>query len=137
MPLSRNALIDLAVDGYFGNVGRRDIAALLGNMAEDVSMQVPSMGIRFADKQAIADHFDDFLDAYSAVSVDDFIVTADIENQSVAVRFRITLTPSDGGEPRVMRNCNFFEIDAAGRIRAITNYMSGQIEAGFHAGVSR
>ncbi|MEO1168618.1 MAG: nuclear transport factor 2 family protein [Pseudomonadota bacterium] len=137
MTLSRDALIDLAVDGYFGNVGRRDITALLGNMAEDVSMQVPSMGIRFADKQAIADHFDDFLGAYSTVTVDNFIVTADVENQSVAVRFRIRLTPSDGGEPRVMWNCNFFEIDPAGRIQAITNYMSGQIEAGFHAGVSR
>ncbi|QLC22658.1 nuclear transport factor 2 family protein [Parasphingopyxis sp. CP4] len=137
MPLTREALINLAVDGYFGNVGRRDIAALLDNLADGVAMAVPSLGIRFRDKQAIADHFVDFLDAYSKVEVDDFAVTADIETQSVAVRFRITLTPSNGDESREMRNCNFFEIDETGKIADITNYMSGQIEAGFHAGVTR
>lgn len=74
-PLTREQLIETTVDGYFGNVGRRTIAPLLDNLADSVSMIVPSMGIAFADKQAIADHFDDFLETYSDVAVDQFEVT--------------------------------------------------------------
>ena len=59
MPLSRNDPINLALDGCFGKAARRDTEALLANLAEDITMQLLSMGSRFADKQAIANHFDD------------------------------------------------------------------------------
>lgn len=60
---------------------------------------------------------------------------ADVENQSIAVRFRIRLTPRTGDDPREMRNCNFFVINTARLIQTIVNYMSGTISSGFSAGV--
>jgi ketosteroid isomerase-like protein len=138
MPLTRADLEDLAVSRYFGNVAAGRIDAMLAILANDAVMAVPPLGIAYEGRAAIAAHFEEFVAVYSGVAFEDFKVTADAGTQSVAVRFRVTLTRADGGTPVVMRNCNFFTVRPDGLVGEVVIYMSAAPQEGFQAGsVSR
>jgi ketosteroid isomerase-like protein len=138
VPQSREQLEALAVEHYFGNVAAGRIDAMLNIFADDAVMAVPTLALAYEGKAAIAAHFAEFMRVYSNVAFADFKVTADTETQSVAVRFRVTLTPADGGAALVMRNCNFFTVGSDGRIVDVVIYTSATPQEGFRAGsVSR
>lgn len=134
--LSSHALRKLAVEGYFGRVVARDMAGLMGNISEDATMVIPPLGISFEGKDAIAAHFEEFLDSYAAIAIDRYETTADPENGTVAVRFRIQLTSTANGNETELRNCNFFHCTAAGQIERIVIYMSDLPAEGFAAGAT-
>lgn len=127
--LRREELVDLAIDGYFGSVARRDTGRLATLIAPGCVMRVASAGIAYEGQQAILDHFEDFLGTYGRIEFADFDATADEAAQKVAVRFTITLFGED--DPIVMTNCNFFSIDEEGRIGNVAIYMSDLPDKGF------
>ncbi|SIN61194.1 SnoaL-like domain-containing protein [Parasphingorhabdus marina DSM 22363] len=135
--LSSEALRKLAVDGYFGRVVARDMDGLMGNISPDATMAIPPLAIAFKGKEAIAAHFQEFLESYAPIDIDDFQTTADPENGTVAVRFHIALTSVADGSRTDMHNCNFFHCDAAGQIEKIVIYMSDLPTEGFAAGATR
>ena len=135
MPLTHDELETRAVDGYFGSVNRRDTETLLGHLAPGCVMHVVSAGIRYEGKQAIVDHFDEFLEEYPEIAFADFQPTADEPCQKVAVRFTITLTDR-AGEETVMTNCNFFDLDDEGRFAHVAIYMSDLPPKGFDKGAA-
>jgi ketosteroid isomerase-like protein len=134
MPLSRDELIDLAVNRYFGNVARRDMAGVMAIFAQDAVMRVMTLGARYQGKAAIKAHFDEFLAVYAQAQFADFQPTADVAGQSVAVRFTITLTPADGSAAITMTNCNFFDLGPYGQVQNVSIYMSAAPSRGFDAG---
>lgn len=135
MPLSRDALVSLAVDGYFGNVAARRLDAILANFAPDAVMAVPTMAIAYRGLNAIRTHFEDFFASYKAGRFQDFTATADPVTQSIAVRFTVILSDASGAELR-MTNCNFFDLDDSGRFARVTIYTTATPTAGFTAGAS-
>lgn len=129
MALSRAELVDQAVEGYFGSVMRRDIGRIAELLADECVMRVVSAGITYDGKQAILEHFEDFLGSYHKVTVSDFQPQADAELQQAAVRFTITLHGES--QPITMTNCNFFTFDAQGHFTEVAIYMSDLPEKGF------
>jgi len=127
--LSHDQLIDIAVDGYFGSVARRDVDRLVSLLAPTCVMHVVSADIVYDGKPAIVEHFDDFLSTYHRITITDFDATADVARQKVAVRFAITLYGD--GNPIRMTNCNFFTIDDSGRFSHVAIHMSDLPEKGF------
>lgn len=135
--LSSNDLRRLAVDGYFGRVVERDMEGLMENLSSNATMVIPPLGISFTGKPAIHQHFVEFLDSYSGISIDEFESTADPENGTIAVRFHIQLTSAADGTETSLRNCNFFHCTATGQIEKIVIYMSGLPTEGFDAGARK
>lgn len=135
--LSSDALRRLAVDGYFGRVVARDMAGLMDNISPDASMIIPPLGIAFEGKPAIGKHFEEFLESYQRVDIDEFETTADPENGTIAVRFRIQLTSTADGSETEMHNCDFFHCNADSLIEKIVIYMSDLPTEGFAAGATR
>ncbi|MEO0440882.1 MAG: nuclear transport factor 2 family protein [Pseudomonadota bacterium] len=135
--LSSDALRRLAVDGYFGRVVARDMAGLMGNISPEATMVIPPLGIAFEGKPAIGTHFEEFLESYKKVDIDEFETTADSGNGTVAVRFRIQLTSTADGSETELHNCNFFHCNADGQIEKIVIYMSNLPTEGFAAGATR
>lgn len=129
MALSREQLVERAVDGYFGSVSRGDGDTVASLLAPECRMHVVTAGIVYDGKQAIIEHFDDFLGEYERIEFADFDPTADEDAQKVAVRFTITL--HDGEGSLTMTNCNFFTLDEQGHFKEIAIYMSDLPDKGF------
>lgn len=129
MALGHQELVDIAVDGYFGSVARRDTDRIAEILAPECIMRVVSAGIVYDGKPAILEHFEDFLGSYDRIEFEGFNPTADERAQKVAVRFTIIL--HDGAESLTMTNCNFFTLDQQGRFTEIAIYMSDLPDKGF------
>lgn len=129
MALSREQLVERAVDGYFGSVARGDGDTVASLLAPECRMHVVTAGIVYDGKAEIVAHFDDFLGEYERIEFADFNATADETAQKVAVRFTITL--HDGENSLTMTNCNFFTLDDKERFAEVAIYMSDLPEKGF------
>lgn len=132
--MTRDELETLAVERYFGSVGRRDLATIAALFTDDAVMRVVNGGFAYRGRAAIIEHFEEFLAVYPTIKVDDFRVTADPETRSVAVRFRIALT--DAESTQTLTNCNFFYCREDGLVEEVAIYSSAPLGAGFGAGAS-
>lgn len=135
MAHSKATLFDMATDGYFGNVGRKDMPAVLAPFDDDAIMEVIGRGVFFKGKAAIEAHFKEFLEAYDSIAVEIFDCTVDETEQRMCTRFKIDLT-SPGGAVHTMVNLNHFQVSSDGLIDYVRIYMSDAPRDGFEDGNS-
>lgn len=135
MPYDAKTLSHMATDGYFGNVGRKDIEAVMAPFAQNAVMEIIGKDVLFNGKRAIRAHFEDFLEAYKDIAVEIFDCTVDVEAQRMCTRFQIALTPASG-EVHTMRNLNHFQVSPDGEITYVRIFMSDTPRDGFAQGNS-
>lgn len=133
MPHGQAQLRHMATDGYFGNVGRKDMAAVLAPFHEDAIMEVIGHDVFFKGKPAIKAHFEEFLEAYDTIAVEILDCTVDESAQRMCTRFQIDLT-SPNGDVHTMRNLNHFQLAENGQIHYVRIYMSDAPRGGFEDG---
>lgn len=133
MPLSHDQLITLSTDGYFGNVGKRDIEAVMQAFADTATMTVVGQAIHYPSKAAIRAHFVDFLNTYSRIDVTVLHAMADEQAQRAAVHFEIKLV-TNAKPLQTMRNANHFKMNGDGKIEQVHIFMTGTPGDGFSAG---
>ncbi|MEO0411991.1 MAG: nuclear transport factor 2 family protein [Pseudomonadota bacterium] len=133
MALSRDELLDIAIQRYFIGCNNHDLKQVLGTFSEDCVMWFPATKFRYDGKAPLRTHFKDFLGTFPKVNFHNFINTVDPETQSIVSRFKVQLI-DDEGEETMMRNCNFFYVNDDGLFKEIVIYNTSPIQKGFEAG---
>lgn len=121
--LSRDELIDLALNRYFAAVDRKDMDAALACFHDEALFTVQTSHTRHAGKAAIARMFEDFFATYATIIHRDFTCTVDAEHGRIAASFEAVLTGHDG-TVTTLNNTNFWRV-RDGRFQEIHVYMSG------------
>ena len=121
---SREQLIDLAVQKYFGNVDRKNMQAILDCCHEDVAFTIQTDNLTHSGHAGVRKMFDNLFGNYETIWHGDFEVAADAETQTVSARFNVFLKDAQGNETR-LRNCNFWYVED-GKFRRVFVYMSGE-----------
>ena len=122
--LSREQLIDLALNRYFGNVDAKNLDAVLDCFHDEALFTVQTEFTRHAGKGAIRRMFIDFMGAYEAIVHKDFTCTVDEVNGRIAASFEAVLTAADGSKVSFF-NTNFWRI-RDGKFQEVYVYFSGQ-----------
>ena len=121
--LSREALIDLAVTRYFGQVDSKNLDATLACFNDEALFCVQTAFTRHAGKAAIGRMFTDFFEAWETIVHKDFVCTVDEKNGRIAASFEAVLTAADGQVTRFF-NTNFWRV-RDGRFQEVYVYFSG------------
>lgn len=122
--LSREELIDLAINKYFGSVDKKDIEATLACFNEEALMCTQTSFDRHAGKPAIRRMFEDFLGAWETIVHRDFTCTVDETNGRITASFIADLTDADGNVT-TFHNTNFWRV-RDGRFQEVYVYFSGE-----------
>ncbi|TAM41310.1 MAG: nuclear transport factor 2 family protein [Rhodanobacter sp.] len=122
--LTRQQLVDLAVDKYFGNVDKKNMDAVLACMNEDTVVTIQTDHLDHKGIKGVRKMFETLFSTYKKTRHYGFEVTADAENQTVATRFNVTLEKPDGTFDPPMKNCNFFYVEN-GKFRRYVVFMDG------------
>ncbi len=121
--LSREQLIRLATQTYFGNVDAKNIEATLDCFNDEALFCVQTSFTRHAGKAAIRRMFEDFFGGFSSIVHKDFVCTIDESHGRIAASFEAVLTGHDGQVTR-LSNTNFWRV-RDGRFQEVYVYMSG------------
>lgn len=121
--LSRDALVDLAVNRYFANVDAKKLDATLDCFNDEALFCVQTAFTRHAGKAAIERMFVDFFGAWKTIVHKDFTCTVDEKNGRIAASFEAVLT-ADNGEVTRFFNTNFWRV-RDGRFQEVYVYFSG------------
>ncbi|MEM7278400.1 MAG: nuclear transport factor 2 family protein [Pseudomonadota bacterium] len=135
MPLDRTALVDLAVQRYFVACNKGDLETVLATFAPDCRVRFASGEFEYRGAEALEAHFNEFRETFSVIDFHDFESLVDIEKQSIAVRFEVTLVDQQG-DTTTMRNCNIFKVNNKGLFSDIVVYNTAPLDEGFAAGNS-
>jgi ketosteroid isomerase-like protein len=122
--LSREQLIDLALNRYFGQVDAKNLDAVMECFNEEALFCVQTEFTRHAGKDAIRRMFTDFMGAYEKIVHKDFVCTVDEVNGRIAASFEAVLTSADGSSVSFF-NTNFWRI-RDGKFQELHVYFSGQ-----------
>lgn len=122
--LTRQQLIELGCEKYFGNVDRKNMDGVLACMHDDCVVTIQTDNLAHPGIDAIRRMFENLFAGYEEIWHGDFEVTADEENQTVSMRFNVRLVDAKGQETR-LSNCNFFYVEG-GRFRRYFVFMSGE-----------
>ena len=121
--LSREELIDLAINRYFGNVDQKNLAATLDCFNNEALFCVQTEFTRHAGKAEIERMFVDFFAAWETIVHKDFTCTADALNGRIAASFEAVLTLPNG-EATSFHNTNFWRV-RDGKFQEVYVYFSG------------
>lgn len=128
-PLSRDELIDLAINKYFANVDAKNLDAVLDCFHDEALMCTQTAFARHSGKEEIKRMFTDFMGAWDKIVHKDFTCTVDEKNGRIAACFEAVLTAEDGSETHLF-NTNFWRIrtgsDGQARFQEVYVYMSGE-----------
>lgn len=142
--MNRIDYIRLVEEDYFGHVVRPNLERILACFTDDAVITIfhgddPASVFRAApgpDDAPLRGYFDYVFDTYTVDGYSNFRHFVDVEVQSVASMFDVTLTPKPGSEPakegvgtQTLHNCNFFEC-ANGRFRNVVIYYANPATAG-------
>lgn len=122
--LSRAQLIDLALQRYFANVDRKDMAAVLDCFHEEALFCVQTAYTRHSGKNEIRRMFEDFFAAWADIVHKDFVCTVDEKNGRITASFEAVLTGHDGREVSFF-NTNFWRI-REGKFQEVYVYFSDE-----------
>lgn len=122
--LTREQLIDLATQKYFGNVDRKAMQPVLDCCHEDVSFTIQTDHLTHSGHVGVRKMFENLFGGYEQIWHGDFEVAADVETQTVCARFNVLLTDAQGVETH-LRNCNFWYVED-GKFRRVFVFMSGE-----------
>ena len=135
MALTREQLIDMAVEQYFEGSNNHDAHSMVGPLSDDCVMWFNAAKYIYHGKAAIFDHLDDFAKSFKVVKFHKYVTVVDVESQSIAVRFIVDLEDYDG-EKLSMRNCNYFHANEEGKFYEVAIFNSAPIQKGFEVGSS-
>jgi|TARA_R110001606_G_scaffold13234_7_gene57785 ketosteroid isomerase-like protein len=121
--LSRDELIQLATETYFGNVDAKNMEAALDCFHDGALFCVQTDFTRHSGKEEIRRMFEDFFGAYETIVHRDFTCTVDEANGRIAASFVAELTDADGGVT-LLNNTNFWRV-RDGKFQEVYVYMSG------------
>jgi ketosteroid isomerase-like protein len=121
--LSRDELIQLATETYFGNVDAKTMDAALDCFHDGALFCVQTDFTRHSGKEEIRRMFEDFFGAYETIVHRDFTCTVDEANGRIAASFVAELTDADGGVT-LLNNTNFWRV-RDGKFQEVYVYMSG------------
>lgn len=121
--LSRDQLIDLAINRYFARVDAKDLEATLACFHDEALFTIQTSFTRHAGKAAIRRMFEDFFAGWAKIVHKDFIVTVDEANGRIAACFEAVLDGHDGSVTR-LSNTNVWRV-RDGKFQEVYVYMSG------------
>jgi ketosteroid isomerase-like protein len=121
--LSRDELIQLATQTYFGNVDAKNIEAALDCFHDGALFCVQTDFTRHSGKAEIRRMFEDFFGAYERIIHRDFTCTVDEAHGRITASFVAELTDAEGGVT-LLNNTNFWRI-RDGKFQEVYVYMSG------------
>ncbi|UVO50727.1 nuclear transport factor 2 family protein [Sphingomonas sp. SUN019] len=121
--LSRDALVDLAINRYFAHVDAKDMATVLDCFNDEALLTTQTSFTTHAGKPAIERMFADLFGAWETLVHKDFTITVDEMNGRIAASFEAVLTDADGGVTHLF-NTNFWRV-RDGRFQEVHVYMSG------------
>lgn len=121
--LDRDGLIDLAINKYFGNVDKKDMAATLACFHDSAQFTVQTSFTVHNGKAEIERMFADFFGGYETIIHRDFTCTVDEKNGRIAANFVAELI-DDKGETTLLYNTNFWRI-RSDQFQEVYVYMSG------------
>ena len=133
MALTREQLIEMAVDKYFIGSNNHDAAQMCSVLSEDCVMRFTAAKYIYYGREAIFAHLDDFAKSFKTVNFHSFVNVVDVPSQSIAVRFQVDLEDHDG-EELSMSNCNFFQANDEGLFEDCLIFNSAPIQKGFEVG---
>ena len=127
--LSREELIDLALNKYFAQVDAKNLDAVLDCFHDEALMCTQTAFARHSGKAEIKRMFTDFMGEWDKIVHKDFTCTVDVKNGRIAASFEAVLTAADGSETHLF-NTNFWRIrigsDGKARFQEVYVYMSGE-----------
>jgi len=135
MKLTREKIIDLAVNKYFIGLNNHDVKSATDVMSEDCVMWFSAAKYRYEGRAANITHLTEFTDNFGIINFHKFVNIVDVEARSAAIRFQVDLTDNDG-EFLSMSNSNWFHFNEDGLIKEIIIYNAAPLEKGFEAGSS-
>ena len=133
MSLTREKMIDMAVNKYFVGLNNHNVKSATDVMSEDCLMWFTAAKYRYEGRAANITHLTEFTESFKVIDFHNFINVVDVNNRSIATRFHIDLTDHDD-ELLSMSNCNWFQFDEQGLIKDILIYNSAPLQKGFEAG---
>lgn len=133
MALTREQLIDMAVDQYFIGSNNHDPHAMCAPLSEDCVMWFSAAKYIYQGRKAIFDHLQDFATSFKIVNFHKFVNVVDVESQSIAVRFQVDIEDYDG-DKMTMMNCNYFHANEDGLFNQVMIFNNKPIQKGFEVG---
>ena len=121
--MSRDELIDLALNKYFANVDAKNLDAVLDCFHENAMLTVQTAFAVHSGKDNIRRMFVDFMDSFKTIVHKDFTTTVDSKNGRISACFTAELEDHDGSIT-VLQNTNFWRI-RDDKFQEVYVYMSG------------
>lgn len=133
--LTRDELITLSHTAYFDGCNNHELEGILATMSDDCVMSFTSADYTYVGADALRTHFIDFLSNFPSVNFHNYVSVVDVEGQTIATHFTVTLIDKEG-DTLEMRNCNFFTVDKNGQFDTVLIFNSSPLKVGFEAGSS-
>jgi len=125
--LSRQELIDFALNKYFARVDAKDIEAVLDCFHDTALFCIQTAFTRHSGKAEIRRMFENFFNAYETIIHRDFICTVDEAHGRIAACFTAELHDASG-RVTLLENTNFWRLrpgDGGTKFQEVYVYMSG------------
>jgi len=122
--LSRDELVELALNKYFGNVDAKNLDAVLDCFHDNAMITVQTAFTVHDGKENIKRMFIDFMGAWETIIHRDFTCTVDETNGRITACFTAELVDSEGNTT-LLYNTNFWRI-RGGKFQEVYIYMSGE-----------
>ena len=122
--LSRDELVDLALNKYFGNVDAKNLDAVLDCFHDNAMITVQTAFTVHDGKDNIKRMFVDFMGAWETIIHRDFTCTVDETNGRITACFTAELVDGEGNTT-LLYNTNFWRI-RGDKFQEVYIYMSGE-----------
>ena len=120
----RETKLKSMVIAYFCGVDDEDLPLLLGTLSEECVFSIETHGIKLIGHDAISGMFHRLWSNHKWVRHDQFSFVEDTQNETIAVRFKVTNQLPD--DQLVHKsNCNFFTVKG-NKFSEVRVYMSGE-----------
>ena len=121
--MSREHLIDLALNRYFASVDAKKLDAVLDCFHDNAMLTVQTAFAVHSGKDNIRRMFVDFMDSFKTIIHKDFTTTVDVKHSRISASFTAELEDLDGNTT-VLQNTNFWRV-RGGKFQEVYVYMSG------------
>jgi ketosteroid isomerase-like protein len=121
--LNRKQLIKLALEDYFANVDKKDLAKSLACFHDEALFTVQTAFTTHSGKAEIKRMFETFFASYKKIVHKDFTCSVDEANGRITASFVAVLTGHDGSKVELY-NTNFWRV-RGDKFQEVYVYMSG------------
>ena len=133
MPLTREQLINTAVEKFFKGMNNKNVKSATDIMDEDCIMRFSAAKFRYEGRAANIVHLTEVTETFERIYFHNFVSIVDEKQQAIATRFQVELTDFEN-ETLSMSNCNWFQFNEAGLVSDILIYNAAPLQKGFEAG---